>query len=78
MSEYKEIQLRIENTKLLVSSIMEDTDSCSVPDPDLKLFGLKDPDPDPPLFTPNLKICFKNVLESEQIHHDFIHNTCKV
>jgi len=35
--------------------------------PDPKLFGLKDPDPkllisdpdpDPPLFTPNLKICF--------------------
>ena len=32
----------------------------SVPDPDPKLFGLEDPDP--PLLTLNLKICFKNVL----------------
>jgi len=49
--------------------------------PDPKLFGLKDPAPDPkllfliririllririlPFFTPNLKICFKNVLKS--------------
>ena len=56
--------------------------------PDPKLFGLKDPDPDPkllisdpdqlripilPFFTPNLKICFKNipVTKSDKIHHNF-------
>jgi len=43
----------------------------SVPDPDPKLFGLKDPDPDPTLFHTKLK----NVLKSEQIHHNFINNT---
>ena len=26
-------------------------------------------------FTPNLKICLKNLLKSERIHHNFIHKT---
>jgi len=52
--------------------------------PDPKLFGLKDldpkslipdPAPDPPLFHTKLRNMFKNVLKSEQSHHNFIHNT---
>jgi len=45
--------------------------SC-VPDLNPKSFGLKDPDQDPPLFTTNLEESLKNVLKSEQIHHNSI------
>jgi len=38
------------------------------------IFGLKDPNPDPPLFHAKLRNVFKNVLKSEQIHHNFTHN----
>jgi len=56
--------------------------------PDPKLFGLKDPDlkslisdpapaTDPPFFIPTYEISFKNVFISEQIHHDYTHNSRK-
>ena len=31
-----------------------------------------------PFFTPNLKICFKNALESEKIHQNFIYISWKI